>query len=38
MSGENTSSYLLLFDNIGEMLVVINDMNISNVIIVEYFV
>lgn len=31
-------SYLLLFDNIGEMLVVINDMNISNVIIVEYFV
>ena len=35
-SGENTSSYLSLLDNTGEMLVAINDMNISNAITAEY--
>lgn len=34
--GENTSSYLSLLDNTGEMLVAINDMNISNAITAEY--
>lgn len=34
--GENTSSYLSLLDNTGEMLVAINDMNISNCISAEY--
>ncbi|ELY1821856.1 pseudouridine kinase [Escherichia coli] len=34
--GENTSSYLSLLYNTGEMLVAINDMNISNAITAEY--
>jgi hypothetical protein len=29
VAGENTSSYLSLLDNTGEMLVAINDMNIT---------
>ncbi len=33
---ENTSSYLSLLDNTGEMLVAINDMNISNCISAEF--
>lgn len=34
--GENTSSYLSLLDNTGEMLVAINDMSISDCISAEF--
>ena len=37
VSGENTSSYLSLLDNTGEMLVAINDMSITEHISAEFY-